>query len=193
MATIFPSDDNVFVSPTSSAAGPQLHGAAVQHASVSAMPGVFNYQQHLQRSDINKFPGSPPVTAAMDLVAIGGQLAAAAQPLVLEATSRRNQQFRRLVSDIAEHLNKNDVDNIVWQKELPQKMKGEPALAVLEWLYNHGEFSMDELRPLTQLLKEIHREDVTGKVESYQEMFGKLLINNYNYLYYSTTIYTSLL
>lgn len=87
--------------------------------------------------------------------------------------NRRNQQFRRLVSDIAEHLDKSDVDKIIWQKELPQKMKDKPALEVLQYLYKNGHFTMDELRPLTQLLKEIHRGDITEKVESYQEKFGE--------------------
>jgi hypothetical protein len=87
--------------------------------------------------------------------------------------SRRKQHFRSLVSDIAEHLDTRDVDKIIWQKELPQKMKDKPALAVLEWLYSHGEYSMDEVRPLAQLLKAIHREDITEKVESYQEKFGE--------------------
>lgn len=87
--------------------------------------------------------------------------------------TRRSQHFRKLISDVAEHLDKSDVDKIVWQKELPQKMKDKPALSVLECLYKKGEFSMDELRPLTQLLKEIHREDVTEKVERFQEKYGE--------------------
>lgn len=92
----------------------------------------------------------------------------------IEAESnRRKQHFRSLVSDIAEHLDASDVDKIIWQKELPQKMKDKPALAVLEWLYSHGEYSMDEVRPLAQLLKAIHREDITEKVDSYQELFGE--------------------
>ena len=96
----------------------------------------------------------------------------------IEAESnRRKHHFRSLVSDIAEHLDASDVDKIIWQKELPQKMKDKPALAVLEWLYSHGEYSMDEVRPLAQLLKAIHREDITEKVESYQEKFGELDIN----------------
>lgn len=97
----------------------------------------------------------------------------------IEAESnRRKQHFRSLVSDIAEHLDASDVDKIIWQKELPQKMKDKPALAVLEWLYSHGEYFMDEVRPLAQLLKAIHREDITEKVESYQEKFGESDIAN---------------
>ena len=91
-------------------------------------------------------------------------------------SNRRKQHFRCLVSDIAEHLDTSDVDKIIWQKELPQKMKDKPALAVLEWLYSHGVYSTDEVRPLAQLLKDIHREDITEKVESYQEKFGELRI-----------------
>ena len=94
------------------------------------------------------------------------------------STSGRKQHFRKLVSDIAEHLDQIDVDKVIWQKELPQKMKDKPALSVLEWLYNHGDFSMNELRPLTQLLKEIHREDLLEKVEAFQEKFGELI--NFN-------------
>lgn len=96
----------------------------------------------------------------------------------LAEPNRRKQHFRSLVSDIAEHLDARDVDKIIWQKELPQKMKDKPALAVLEWLYSHGDYSMDEVRPLAQLLKAIHREDITEKVESYQEKFGEPDINS---------------
>ena len=95
--------------------------------------------------------------------------------------NRRKQHFRSLVSDIAEHLDASDVDKIIWQKELPQRMKDKPALAVLEWLYSHGEYSMDEVRPLAELLKAIHREDITEKVESYQEKFGESDINSQNF------------
>ena len=92
----------------------------------------------------------------------------------IEADSgRRSQHFRKLISDIAEHLDKNDVDKIIWQKELPQKMKDKPALSVLEYLYKKGDFAIGDLRPLTHLLKEIHREDLTGMVELFQEKFGE--------------------
>ena len=93
-----------------------------------------------------------------------------------ESGNRRKQHFRSLVSDIAEHLDASDVDKIIWQKELPQKMKDKPALAVLEWLYSHGDYSISDVRPLAQLLKDIHREDITEKVESYQEKFGESAI-----------------
>ena len=106
---------------------------------------------------------STPIDASVELIA---------EP------NRRKQHFRSLVSDIAEHLDARDVDKIIWQKELPQKMKDKPALAVLEWLYSHGDYSMDEVRPLAQLLKAIHREDITEKVESYQEKFGEPDVNS---------------
>ena len=99
---------------------------------------------------------------------------AAIDAVSIEAESnRRKQHFRSLVSDIAEHLDERDVDKIIWQRELPQKMKAKPALAVLEWLYSHGVYSTDEVRPLAQLLKAIHREDITEKVEAYQKKFGE--------------------
>lgn len=86
---------------------------------------------------------------------------------------RLEQQFRSLVSDIAEHLDEKDVDKIIWQKHVPSNMKDRSALAVLEWLYNHGHYTANNVRPLAQLLKTIHREDMNGKVESYQEEFGE--------------------
>ena len=101
----------------------------------------------------------------------------ASSRLDVSDTSQRRQQFRRLVSDIAEHLDKNDVHKIIWQKELPKKMKDNSPLNVLEYLHSRGEFTATELRPLSQLLQAINREDLTGKVDSYHEKFGELKLN----------------
>ena len=95
--------------------------------------------------------------------------------LEMSDMSQRGQQFRKLVSDIAEHLDKNDVHKIIWQKELPKKMKESSPLNVLEYLHSRGEYTATELRPLSQLLQAIDREDLTERVESYQEKFGELL------------------
>ena len=95
------------------------------------------------------------------------------QRLDVSDMSQRGQQFRKLVSDMADHLDKNDVQKIIWQKELPKKMKESSPLNVLEYLYSRGEFTATELRPLSQLLQAIGREDLMGRVESYQEKFGE--------------------
>ena len=85
---------------------------------------------------------------------------------------RRRKEFRSLVSDIAEHLDEKNVKDIAWHKELPSSLNDKPALDVLEHLYKHGKFSEIKVGPLEQLLKDIHREDLIGRVGTFSEEFG---------------------
>ena len=89
--------------------------------------------------------------------------------------NRRTHAFKSLVSDVAEHLDNKDVKNICWQMDAPNSMQEKTALEVLTWLVKHGKFSEVEVRPLAELLKDIHREDLTGRVETFWEEFGKVV------------------
>ena len=93
---------------------------------------------------------------------------------------RRKRSFRSLVSDLAERLDGDDIKNINWQEEVPPPLREKPALEVLEHLYKRRTFTEYEVRPLARLLKDIHREDLTGRVDAYWEEFGELsLLSSY--------------
>ena len=86
---------------------------------------------------------------------------------------RRKHAFKSLVSDIAERLENKDVKNICWQMELPNSLEKKAALEALKWLVKHGRCSDTDIQPLAQLLKDIRREDLAGRVETFQKEFGK--------------------
>ena len=86
---------------------------------------------------------------------------------------RRNHAFRSLVSDIAERLSDSDIQNIIWQQDVPSSLQNKvSALEVLEYLYKNGVYTEHEVRPLAQLLKDIHREDLTSRVDTFWKQFG---------------------
>ena len=87
---------------------------------------------------------------------------------------RRNHAFRSLISDIAERLSESDIKNIIWQQDIPTSRQNRiSALVVLEYLYKNGLYTEYEVRPLAQLLKDIHREDLTSRVDAFWKQFGK--------------------
>lgn len=86
---------------------------------------------------------------------------------------RRRREFRSLVSDIAERLDDKNVKDIAWHKDLPPSLNDKPALDILEHLYRRGHFTEYKVGQLEQLLKDIHREDLIGRVGTFSEEFGK--------------------
>lgn len=86
---------------------------------------------------------------------------------------RRNHAFRSLVSDIAERLDTSNIESIIWHQELPSSLQNKTALEVMEYLYKHGLYTEYEVRPLAQLLKDIHREDLINRVDTFWKQFGK--------------------
>ena len=86
---------------------------------------------------------------------------------------RRKRAFRNLVSGVAEHLEKQEVNDICWQMDLPDFLQEKPALETLKWLVRQGKCSESDVQPLVQLLKDIHREDLAERVETFQKKFGK--------------------
>ena len=75
--------------------------------------------------------------------------------------------------DLADRFDNDDVKLINFLEGTPPWLKEKSALEVLEYLYKHRKFTEFEVRPLVQLLKDIHREDLTGKVDAYWEEFGE--------------------
>ena len=85
----------------------------------------------------------------------------------------RARTFKSLVSDLAERLESKDVKKICWQLDLPPSLQEKTALEALMWLVKHGKCSEINIQPLVQLLKDIHREELAGRVETFQNEFGK--------------------
>ena len=86
--------------------------------------------------------------------------------------NRRKSAFKSLVSDVADQLGSKEVTDICWHKDVHLSSKERLPLDVLMWLVKHGTFSENEVRPLAQLLKDIHREDLIARVEKFEEEFG---------------------
>lgn len=86
---------------------------------------------------------------------------------------RRKRAFRNLVSGVAERLEKQEVNDICWQMDLPDFLQEKPALETLKWLVRKGKCSETYVQPLVQVLKDVHREDLAERVETFQKEFGK--------------------
>lgn len=99
-------------------------------------------------------------------------LSGSASPRII-SEDRRRHAFRSLVSDIAEHLSDSDIKGILWYQDIPSSLQNKTALEVLEYLYKHGVYTEREVRPLAQLLKDIHREDLTNRVDTFWKQFGE--------------------
>ena len=84
---------------------------------------------------------------------------------------RRKRAFRRLVSDVAENFDDNNKRHLHWQAQLPPQLKDKSSLDILEHLHKHGFFTEYEVRPLVQLLKDIHRQDLITRVDAFSEEF----------------------
>ena len=111
-----------------------------------------------------------------------GTLFAASGPM---SEDRRKRAFRRLVSDIADSLDDINTRNLHWQVQAPSSLKDKSALDILEHLYKRGSFTEYEVRPLQQLLKDIHREDLTSRVDGFLEEFGEEISVTCNNNYYN--------
>ena len=83
------------------------------------------------------------------------------------ADTEWSHAFRRLVCDIAGQLNKEpDVKNICYLKQVPDQEQS--ALDVLKHLHQHNAFSEHNVEPLADLLKEINRADLVGRVDKFK-------------------------
>ena len=102
---------------------------------------------------------------------------------------RRKRAFRSLVSDIAQHLDNNNVKDINWQEGVPASLQDRPALDVLQYLHRRGVYNEHEVRPLVQLLKDIHREDLIGLVDAFREQFGELPSERVPYIKHEVCTY----
>ena len=106
-------------------------------------------------------------------VAQTGSLLIQAAPVASDIGNRRKREFLFLVSHIADRLDAKDIKNIIFHRELPSNLSDKAALDVLDHLYRRGVFTESDARPLAQLLKDINREDLTGRVDTFIEHFGE--------------------
>ena len=77
--------------------------------------------------------------------------------------------FRKLLSNLSEHLRPEDVSKIVFYRNLPEDRTSK-ALDTLRYLMETGAFSHANVKPLIDLLKNINRHDlVSDHVDPYME------------------------
>lgn len=79
----------------------------------------------------------------------------------------RKRPFKRFVSRLAEQLNEDEAKNIIWQTETRPE-SGQAPLDVLVKLYTTGYFDENRTHRLSQLFRDIHREDLAAKVDSFK-------------------------
>ena len=71
----------------------------------------------------------------------------------------RYAAFRKLISDIAEHLQPEDVTKCAFIRGIP-KDRSHTALDMLTYLVQVGAFSHENVGPLVDLLKDLKRHDL---------------------------------
>ena len=112
---------------------------------------------------------SAVATARFSAPRPAGVLAASA-PM---SEDRRKRAFRRLVSEVAEKFDDDNKRNLHWVAEVPAWLKNKSSLDILEHLHKCGLFTEYEVRPLAQLLKDIHRQDLISLVDDFSDEFGE--------------------
>lgn len=79
------------------------------------------------------------------------------------------EAFRKLISDVSEHLLPEEVKKCSFLRGLPQDGT-QTALDTLSYLIKIGKFSHSNVEPLVSLLKDVNRHDlVSTLVEPYKE------------------------
>ena len=74
--------------------------------------------------------------------------------------------------DIADYLDKGDVEKIVWRYGLSKKSKEESPMEVLDSLHRKGELSEIKVSELREMLEELnHHQLVYKHVEPFQQEF----------------------
>ena len=85
----------------------------------------------------------------------------------------RHSAYKKLLADLAQHLGKEDVKQIVFNWSLPESMKQSSALDVLDYLDKHAKFSPSNIQPLAELLRDAYRNDlVNDYVDRYRLKYG---------------------
>ena len=111
----------------------------------------------------------PGVDANCPLAAMESCPGSAFQPL---SGGRRQWAFRKLITEISEHLLPGEVLKCSFIHNLPKTERSSSALHTLESLMQGGMFSHSNVDPLVKLLKDINRHDlVNEQVETFLTEF----------------------
>lgn len=79
------------------------------------------------------------------------------------------EAFRKLISDLSEHLRPEEVGRCSFLRVLPPD-RTQTALDTLSYLMKIGEFSHNNVEPLVNLLKDVKRHDLVNTlVEPYKK------------------------
>ena len=91
-------------------------------------------------------------------------------PVPCTEKDSRLPAFRKLVSDISEHLSQDEVAKFSFIQHVPDKNAS--ALAAFNYLLRKGVFSHNNVEPLATILKNIDRHDLlTQLVEPYKDNY----------------------
>ena len=87
----------------------------------------------------------------------------------LSYSSWRRKEFRKLLCDISDKLDDNDIKKIKYMKEMTgDNVRSCSGLDVLVLLEKQGVFSPSNTEPLAELLHDINRNDLADNVRAYQ-------------------------
>ena len=78
----------------------------------------------------------------------------------------RSDDFRKLLCFISDRLEGNDIQQILYLRQLATTEGTRSGLDVLKSLEKRGEFSPNVTQPLVQLLKEVNRHDIAYHVKN---------------------------
>ena len=86
-------------------------------------------------------------------------------------TETRQSAFRKLISEISDRLQPDEVDKCWFLRNVPRD-RASTALGTLGYLLQVGKFSHSNVEPLAKLLRDINRHDlVEDMVESYRREY----------------------
>ena len=87
-------------------------------------------------------------------------------------TGRRYQQYKLMVLSVSVSLGPQDVDTIVYMKDIPAEYR-RSALVVLQYLERIGDIGYRKVDPLIELLKGISRIDLVSEhVQPYKKRYN---------------------
>ena len=100
----------------------------------------------------------------------GGSSFEASSPQQCTERESRQSTFRKLISEVSEHLRPDEVAKCSFIHRLPPD-KNLSALETLSYLMQTGAFSHSNVDPLVKLLKDVKRHDlVTELVDPYRDL-----------------------
>ena len=88
------------------------------------------------------------------------------------STQNQYSEYKKLLLKLSECLSPQDLQIIIFLKDLPHVLKKHSALDMLDYM-DRRFFSPTDVQSLAGLLKDISRYDLVKDVEKYQQKYGK--------------------